>query len=103
MLHVTLRGLQGHVVRLLLTALAVMLGVSFVTGTFVLRDSIDNTLGGLVAQAAKGQDVSVRGAQTTAVSPVSAGSSTVRRGVPRSLVDTVAAVPGVARVMPNLQ
>jgi putative ABC transport system permease protein len=103
MWHVTLRGLQGHVVRLLLTAFAVMLGVSFVTGTFVLRDSIDNTLGGLVAQAAKGLDVSVRGAQTTAVSPVSAGSSTVRRGVPLSLVDTVAAVPGVARVMPNLQ
>ena len=54
MLHVTLRGLQGHVLRLILTACAVMLGVSFVTGTFVLRDSIDNTLGGLVAQSSKG-------------------------------------------------
>jgi putative ABC transport system permease protein len=103
MLHVTLRGLQGHVVRLLLTAFAVMLGVSFVTGTFVLRDSIDNTLGGLVAQSAKGLDVSVRGTQAKAVSPVSVGASTVRPGVPLSLVDTVAAVPGAARVMPNLQ
>ena len=52
--RVTLRGLQGHVVRLLLTAFAVMLGVSFVTGTFVLRDSIDNTLSGLVARRARG-------------------------------------------------
>ncbi len=103
MWHVTLRGLQGHVVRLLLTAFAVMLGVSFVTGTFVLRDSIDNTLGGLVSQAAKGLDVSVRGAQTEAVSPVSVDGSTVRPGVPLSLVDTVAAVPGAARVLPNLQ
>jgi putative ABC transport system permease protein len=103
MLHVTLRGLQGHVVRLLLTALAVMLGVSFVTGTFVLRDSIDNTLGGLVAQSSKGLDVAVRGAQTEAVSPVSVDGSTVRAGVPLSFVESVAAVPGVTRVVPNLQ
>ncbi len=103
MLHVTLRGLQGHVVRLLLTAFAVMLGVSFVTGTFVLRDSIDNTLGGLVAQSAKGLDVSVRGAGTEAVAPVSVNGSTVRPGVPLALVQTVAAVPGVARVVPDLQ
>ncbi len=103
MLHVTLRGLQGHVVRLLLTAFAVMLGVSFVTGTFVLRDSIDNTLGGLVAQSSRGSDVSVRDAQTKAVAPVSVDGSTVRPGVPLALVDQVAAVDGVARVMPNLQ
>ena len=44
MLRVTLRGLRAHLVRLLLTASAVMLGVSFVTGTFVLRDSIDDAL-----------------------------------------------------------
>ncbi len=104
MWHVTLRGLQGHVVRLLLTAVAVMLGVSFVTGTFVLRDSIDNTLGSLVGQASKGLDVSVRSVGTGEVSPVSVnGTSTVRPGVPLALVETIAAVPGVARVVPNLQ
>ncbi len=103
MWHVTLRGLQGHVVRLLLTAFAVMLGVSFVTGTFVLRDSIGNTLGGLVAQGSKGVDVVVRGARTEAVSPLSVNESDVRPGVPLTLVEKVAAVPGVARVVPNLQ
>jgi putative ABC transport system permease protein len=103
MLHVTLRGLQGHLVRLLLTAFAVMLGVSFVTGTFVLRDSIDNTLGGLVAQSAKGLDVSVRGAETRALSPVSVDGSRAHPGVSLDLVDTIAAVPGAARVVPNLQ
>ena len=61
MLRVTLRGLRAHLVRLLLTASAVMLGVSFVTGTFVLRDSIDNALNGLVSGATAGLDVSVRG------------------------------------------
>lgn len=103
MLHVTLRGLQGHVVRLLLTAFAVMLGVSFVAGTFVLRDSIDNTLGGLVAQSSKGLDVSVRSAGTEAMSPVSIDGSNTAAGVPLTLVKTIAAVPGAARVIPNLQ
>ncbi|MEO8851820.1 MAG: ABC transporter permease, partial [Allobranchiibius sp.] len=103
MLHVTLRGLQGHVVRLLLTAFAVMLGVSVVAGTFVLSDSIDNTLGGLVAQASKGLDVSVRATGDEAGSPVTAGGSTLKPGVPLTLDPSISAVPGVARVIPNLQ
>ena len=103
MLHVTLRGLQGHVVRLLLTAFAVMLGVSFVTGTFVLRDSIDNTLGGLVAQSSKGLDVMVRASESEAVSPISVDEGGAREGVALSVVETVAAVPGVERVVPDLQ
>jgi putative ABC transport system permease protein len=99
MLRVTLRGLQGHVVRLLMTAAAVMLGVSFVTGTFVLSDSIDNTLGSLVSRATTGLDVSVRGAE-----PRTDVSGTGNRPqVPLSLVDKLAAVPGVARVSPDLQ
>src|ERR1700712_608722 len=103
MLHVTLRGLQGHLVRLLLTAFAVMLGVSFVTGTFVLRDSIDSTLWGLVAHSSKGLDVSVRGAESRAASPISVNGAAARPGVALALVDTIAAVPGAARVVPNLQ
>jgi putative ABC transport system permease protein len=102
MLRVTLRGLQGHLVRLLLTAFAVMLGVSFVTGTFVLRDSIGNTLNGLVSQAAKGLDVSVRAAGTTETDPVS-GPAAARRGVPLALAETLGRVPGVAQAVPNLQ
>jgi putative ABC transport system permease protein len=96
MRRVTLRGLQGHLVRLLLTAAAVMLGVSFVTGTFVLRDSFDRALGGLVTGSTAGLDVSVRGAEV-------AGGDGTRARVPLNLVDTLSAVPGVARVSPDLQ
>jgi putative ABC transport system permease protein len=99
MLRVTLRGLQGHLVRLLLTASAVMLGVSFVTGTFVLRDSIDSTLSGLVASATRGADVSVRGAEVMAGN-VGTG---VRKPVPLTLVHSLRGLPGVARVTPDLQ
>ncbi|MEO9152128.1 MAG: FtsX-like permease family protein [Lapillicoccus sp.] len=110
MLRVTLRGLQGHFLRFLLTASAVMLGVSFVTGTFVLRDSMDASLQNLFSQAFKGTDVAVRGAIVAAapssgsvvVDPTGA-SSTTRPGVPLTLEKTLAAVPGVTRVIPNIQ
>ena len=109
MWRVTLRGLQGHALRFLLTASAVMLGVSFVTGTFVLRDSIDNSLSSLFSQAFKGTDVSVRGAavggtltEGIVIDPTGA-SSTTRPSVPLSLERTLASVPGVAHVIPNLQ
>ncbi|MCW2834534.1 MAG: hypothetical protein JWN68_2487 [Nocardioides sp.] len=96
MRRVTLRGLQGHLVRLLLTAAAVMLGVSFVTGTFVLRDSFDRALTGLVAGSTAGLDVSVRGTRI-------GGGDGTRAPVSLELVDTLSAVPGVARVTPDLQ
>jgi putative ABC transport system permease protein len=98
MLRVTLRGLRGHLLRLLLTASAVMLGVSFVAGTFVLRGSINHALDGLVAGASAGLDVSVRGVP---VDP--AGDADLRAPVPLALVPAVAAVPGAARVSPDLQ
>jgi putative ABC transport system permease protein len=99
MLHVILRGLQGHVVRLLLTAFAVMLGVSFVTGTFVLRDSIDTTLHELLGQASKGIDVTVRGTDTKNSPLANAGGPSV----PMSLAGAIGKVPGVARAVPDLQ
>jgi putative ABC transport system permease protein len=73
-----------------------MLGVSFVTGTFVLRDSFDRALGGLVSGASAGLDVSVRGTE------IPAGDGT-RTRVPLDLADRLAAVPGVGRVSPDLQ
>lgn len=99
MLRVTLRGIQGHLVRLLLTAAAVMLGVSFVTGTFVLRDSIDNSLGGLLSSASSGVDVAVRGAPTA-----NGGDGSEARGpVPLALADSLSEVPGAERVSPDLE
>jgi putative ABC transport system permease protein len=99
MLRVTLRGIQGHLVRLLLTAAAVMLGVSFVTGTFVLRDSMNNSLGGLLASASSGLDVSVRGVET----PNGASGSAARAPLSLALADSLATAPGVARSVPDLE
>ena len=43
MLRATLRGLSAHKVRLLLTAVAVVLGVAFVTGALVFTDTLGRT------------------------------------------------------------
>jgi putative ABC transport system permease protein len=97
MLRLILTSARGHLVRFLLTAFSVMLGVSFVTGTFVLSDSIDTSLQGLLANTQKGLDVGVRGidAKTN-----STGGS--RAALPLTLQRTLAGVDGVARVSPDL-
>jgi putative ABC transport system permease protein len=97
MLRLILTSARGHLVRFLLTAFSVMLGVSFVTGTFVLSDSIDMSLQGLLANTQKGLDVGVRGIDAKTNS--SGGS---RAALPLTLQQTLAGVDGVARVSPDL-
>jgi putative ABC transport system permease protein len=96
MLRVTLKGVRGHVVRFLLTALAVTLGVAFVAGSFVLRDSMNNTLDDLLNSATKGVDVVVRGGQA-------ADDDGPRRPVTLALADKLKSVEGVASARPDVQ
>ena len=88
MLRLSVKSVRGHLVRFLLTAFAVTLGVAFVAGSFVLRDSIDATLDDLITAASKGVDVSVRG---TARRPVP------RRRRPPSAADRPGRPAGVGR------
>jgi len=99
MFRFTLASVRGHLVRFLLTAFSVMLGVSFVAGTFILRDSLNTTLDGLFASASKGVDVVVRGSGETSAIVTGAPRGTV----PLALQPTLASVPGVARVVPDFQ
>ena len=100
MLKVTLRGIRQHLVRFLLTAFAVTLGVALVAGTFVLTDSIDKTFDSLIDQGSTGVDVSVRG---VAGQGQSADGSALRQGLPLTLQSTLQNIDGVARVSPDLQ
>ncbi|MBG0828397.1 ABC transporter permease [Planomonospora sp. ID67723] len=59
MLKTTLAGLRAHKVRLLLTSLAITLGVSFIAGTFVLTDTIEAGFRQKFAAAADKIDVAV--------------------------------------------
>jgi putative ABC transport system permease protein len=57
---VTRKGLRAHKLRFALTALAVLLGVAFMSGTMVLTDTIRKTFDDLFADVYAGTDAWVR-------------------------------------------
>ena len=92
--RVTLKGLLAHKLRLVLTALAIVLGVTFISGTLVLTDTLHNTFTTLFGNVYQNVDFQVRG--TAAFSSTSGGSGAIRKPIPQSVVTTVRHVPGVA-------
>jgi putative ABC transport system permease protein len=93
MWRVTIKGLLAHKLRLSLTALAIVLGVTFITGTFVLTDTLHNTFSNLIGNIYAKVDLQVRG--VAQFSHTSVGSTAVRNPIPQSLISTVQSVPGV--------
>src|SRR3954454_19120786 len=59
MRKVALRGLFARKLRLILTALAVALGVTLIAGTYVFTDTINRSFDKIFTQSAKGTDASV--------------------------------------------
>src|SRR3990172_2986527 len=87
MLRATLKSAFGHKLRLVLTAMSVMMGVAFVAGTFIFTDTIDKTFDELFADVYAGQDVIVQSETGYDVSlgippPFNAGVIETVRGVP---------------------
>ncbi len=91
MWKVTLKGLSGHKVRFLLTALAVIISVAFMAGTSVLTATIQQTFDDLFANIYKGTDAVVRSPEVLK----SDFGSGQRPNVPASLVDVVRRTPSV--------
>ena len=91
MWKVTIKGLLAHKLRLGLTALAIVLGVTFISGTFVLTDTLHNTFTTLFTNIYSKIDFQVRG-----VAQLGSGGNAVRNELPESLLATVRSVPGVA-------
>ena len=91
MIKVSLRGLLLHKLRLFLTVAAVTLGVAFVSGTFVLSDTMSKAFDELYAGLAQGTDVAVRA--EAAYSDITTQGQL--RPLDESVVDLVREVPGV--------
>ena len=89
----TIRGILARRVRLALTALAVVLGVTFVSGTYVLTDTLDRSFNGVFNQTVAGVDLVVqeRGAVSSTL-----GVEDLPR-FPEQVLDTVRGVDGVRR------
>jgi putative ABC transport system permease protein len=89
MIAVALKGLAGRKVRALLTAFAVVIGVSMVSGTFILTDTMQKTFDGLFAASYEETDAVIGGKEIVKTS--TSGSATI----PASLLDEVRALPEV--------
>lgn len=63
MRRVTLRSLWEHKRRLISTVLAIVLGVAFMSGTFVFADTIDRVFDDLFGETRAGVDVQVQGTE----------------------------------------
>jgi putative ABC transport system permease protein len=100
MLRVALRGIRAHLVRFLLSLLAVALGVAFVAGTFSLRTMMSSTFDGIVDAGTPG-DAYVRAEPAEGSSVVE--GSTAGPAVPQDLADEIAALDGVAHAIPEAQ
>src|SRR3954449_582872 len=88
MLKVALRGVLARKFRLALTGTAVLLGVMFVTTTYVLTDTLDRSFQRVFSQSLSGVDVVVRGRPAE-------GDDDPRR-IPDSVLAEVRATGGVA-------
>jgi len=83
MFNLTVKELLAKKLRLLTTALAVMLGVAFMAGTLVLTDTMNRTFDGLLSNAYAGTDAYVRG-----VSELDAGTGQAPR-LDQSVVESL--------------
>ena len=99
--RVALRGIRAHLVRFILSVLAVTLGVAFVAGTFSLRTMMSSTFTGIV-DSSMPADAYVRGAEPTAGLSTTGTTGETRNTVPASLAGTIAAVDGVDRAFADI-
>jgi putative ABC transport system permease protein len=93
MFKATLKSLLARKLRLLLSGLAVVLGVMAVSGALVLTDNLGRSFDALFQTVNQNLDVQVSGTQN--VQGAEQDGEPVTRPIPATLVGTVAAVPGV--------
>src|SRR3954453_3108028 len=95
MWRATVKGLLAHKLRLGLTALAIVLGVGFVSGTYILPDTMAHAFDSLFQQTTKGVAVEVTKIPKFNGNVAGEAQFGATTRVPASLLRTVANVAGV--------
>ncbi|BAL90595.1 putative permease [Actinoplanes missouriensis 431] len=93
MLRATLKSLLARKLRLVLSGLAVVLGVMFVSGALVLTDTLNRTFDSIFADAYSATDVSVTAKPKVEVSEFE--GEEVAAPLPAATVDKIKDQPGV--------
>ena len=96
-IRLTLRGVLARKFRVLLTGFAIILGVAFVSGAFILTDSVKGAINGLFTELQGDIDLEIR-------STIAFGDEATaqRDPVPDSIAELVRSVPGVERTEVNI-
>ena len=93
MLTVALKGLAGRKLRASLTAIAIVLGVAMISGTYVLTDTINNGFNTIFSQSYQNADVVITG---KAAFDSAGGNSVEPPSMPQTLLPKIQRLPGVA-------
>ncbi len=93
MIRFALKGLGTRKLRTGLTAIAIVLGVAMVTGTYILTDSIKGAFGGIFTEIYRGTDATVTG---KAAFDLSNENNTTAPPFDESLLAKVRTLPDVA-------
>jgi putative ABC transport system permease protein len=91
--HFAIRGLLSRKLRTALTALAIVLGVAMISGTYVLTDSIDQAFDKIFTDIRKGSSAVISGKSAFDLSD---GSGVTEPTFDQSLLPKVQALPDVA-------
>lgn len=98
MTRLTLRNIRAHKRRLVGTALAIVLGVAFLSATLVMGDTMRDSFSGLYDEMTAGTDVVVRN------ETVMGSEDLEQRGpVPAEMLDRLASIEGVAAAAPGIE
>ena len=93
MIRIALKGMARRKLRTALTAIAIVLGVALITGTYVLTDSIKGAFGGIFSSVYQGTDATVTGKSAF---ELSGNGTTIAPPFSESLLPQVRALPDVA-------
>jgi putative ABC transport system permease protein len=94
-LKATIKGVLAHKLRLVLTALAIVIGVAFVSGTYILTDTINRSFDELFQTVNRGVAVTVQAVPRFESNGFGGQTAGPAERVPNSIVDLVRGVPGV--------
>jgi putative ABC transport system permease protein len=95
--RVALAGLLGRKLRAALTAIAIILGVAMVSGTYILTDTIQSAFSTVFTQAYKNADAVVTGKSAIGNNNNGNGNGSSTPSLPASLLTRVRALPQTAQ------
>ena len=93
MIRIALKGMARRKLRTALTAIAIVLGVALITGTYVLTDSIKGAFGWIFTSVYRGTDATVTGKSAF---DLSGNGTTIAPPFSESLLPQIRALPDVA-------